>query len=225
MMMSIYAGPRILVFLTTAIVSFLFSSSGLAINNVSSTPAATAAFHQGGKINSSSSTIHPTDPSQENRLHLFHLQHRNLNEMVVPENTRYAYCEPKKKVKDDIILRVIHTEFNCSEGSCENHYSGCKLEIDYTLSAETLADVSVDTSVSCKAKIFYRTGLGYVLSSESESETAHHLLHAHMEKRSTINLGFHFSSFEDVVETSLHSVECTILKSASFAESISLSSY
>jgi len=224
-MMSIYAGPRILVFSAAAIALLLFSSSGFAISSVSSTSAATAAFHQGNGLIPAFSALQSTDPSQDNRIHLFHRQHRNLQEMVVPENTHYAYCEPKKKVKDDIVLRVTHTEFNCSAGSCEEHYGGCKLEIDYTLSAETLVDVSVDTSVSCKAKIFYRTGHGYVLSSESESETAHHLLHAHTEDRSTINLGFHFSSFEDVVETSLHSVECHIIKSAPFPKSISLSGY
>ncbi len=135
----------------------------------------------------------------------------------------YAYCEPKKKSHDDIIITVTGSTFSCEESRCAHYYDSCRLLIDYTVAIESLVAGSVDTAVYCKAKILYRTEHGYVLSSETEAETIHHDLHETSNDHSTITLGFRFSSYEAVVETSLHSVECLIKKVEPLFDRISIS--
>jgi len=138
-------------------------------------------------------------------------------------DARYAYCEPRKKPQDDIVVTVTGSTFSCDESSCAHYYGSCRLAIDYTVATGSLVGGSVDTAVSCKAKILYRTEHGYLLSSETEAESIHHGLHAASNDRSTINLCFQFSSYEAVVETSLHSVECLIKKAEPLFQRISIS--
>lgn len=121
-----------------------------------------------------------------------------------------SYCPPDDKAEDNVILKVIETRFFCSESDCDHHYRGCKIEITYGLLAENVSGIPIGTSVYCKARIVYKTEHGYQINSESYSENSHHDIDARTRGRSTVNLDFTFSSYEQVIEARLRSVECRI---------------
>lgn len=109
-----------------------------------------------------------------------------------------------------IRLNVVSTRFHCTESMCEHHYDNCIVEIDYELVAETRADLTFETSVSCTADITYGTGHGYILKSSTDATPDLHDLEPHALHTYHTTMCFAFSRYEEVITAQLDSVQCRI---------------
>lgn len=112
--------------------------------------------------------------------------------------------------RETIQLNVVDTHFLCAESECTHHHSGCRLEIEYLLSAENTLALDIGASVFCKASLRYQTSHGYELKSERCTRSQCHKLEEHAELNSSLVIGFNFSPYEEVVSVQVDSIECTI---------------
>ena len=111
--------------------------------------------------------------------------------------------------KDKVQLRVTEARLICSDNDC-SHHQDCALEIQYRLSSALHSDYDVGAQIRCQARLDYTTSHGYELQSERCSTSEMHQLNNNDRIDSSIVVDFQFSPYEEVIEATVGSIQCTI---------------
>lgn len=125
------------------------------------------------------------------------------NEPTLPDLRRI------KPEQDKIELEVTEARLLCSDNDC-SHHEDCSLEIQYRLSSVLRSNHDVGAQIMCRARLDYTTGHGYELQSERCSTSKTHRLHNSDRIDASIIVDFQFSSYEQVVEARVGSIQCNI---------------
>ena len=128
---------------------------------------------------------------------------------TAPSGVAGAICETEYDTGAEVCLTVTNTDFDCNESYAGNYYSECELEVDYELQTDYRGNSSLDVNVECDAEVSYKARESYD-SYESEYDSSNHSLYSNSSDYGSIDLDFSFSSYQEVYEVEVDSVDCEI---------------
>lgn len=106
-------------------------------------------------------------------------------------------------------LQVTEAWLHCEDNGC-SHHEDCALEVYYRLSSALRSAQGIGARISCRVRLDYTTSHGYELQSERCSKSETHRLYHSDRVESSIIVDFRFSSYEQVVDVRVGSIQCSI---------------
>lgn len=127
-----------------------------------------------------------------------------------PDKIMLPELTPDSAEKQILRLNILQSRLLCSESDCHQHKNNCSLEIEYTISSNGKIPANIDASITCKAKLRYKTRHGYDLTCEQCIKGLCRLNQSTLRHDDKVVIEFPFSIYEEVVDTHLESLECSI---------------
>ena len=119
-------------------------------------------------------------------------------------------CEHEYDSNAQVCVTATDTDMDCRESYDGSYYRSCEIEVEYEPSTDYEGDDYLDVDVECEVEIKYKKRDGYSWSTDSDSESESHSLYSYGSDSGDMDFDFMFSSYKEVINVKINSVECEI---------------
>ena len=118
-------------------------------------------------------------------------------------------CRTEYDTESRFCISATDASLDCQESYGRSHYQSCEVEIEYEIRTDFEGEDSFSISIECEAEVGYRSD-GSHWSSDSEDESESHMFYSSYAISGEVDVDFSFSSYQEITQVRLDSVECEI---------------
>ena len=119
-------------------------------------------------------------------------------------------CEYEYDSNSEVCVSARDADLDCKESLSGSYYRTCEIEVEYDIATNYEGDDYLDVDVECEVEIKYKEKESYLWSNDSDSESENHSLYYSGSESGDMDFDFTFSSFKEVINVKIGSVECEI---------------
>ena len=119
-------------------------------------------------------------------------------------------CEYEYDTGAEVCVTVTDASLDCRKSYDGSYYRSCEVEVDYDVSTNYNGNDYLDTQIECGVDIKYKGRNTYSWKSDSSNDDESHSLYQYGSESGDMNIDFSFSSYKEVTNVKLDSVDCEI---------------